>query len=203
MLRCALFLLPALALAQTTNSVTVTATRNSTLQPDQAVLGIVVETGLQSSLDDAVAALQSLGVTASSFQYVTLSQTVDYSTGAGRALLDWSFVLTAPLANMKSTITALAALQQSAPNGVSISYNVQNLQVSPQLAQSQSCSLPGLLSDARAQAARIAASAGMSVSSILALSGNTSATDSLSNPFASAASTPICSLTVKFALGSL
>jgi hypothetical protein len=168
------------------------------------VYSIYVRTGVDASLEDAIAAVQGVGVTASNFQYLQWNVTFDDTTPAMRNVLDWYFSITAPLSAAKSTVTQLAALQQSAAkagNGISITFTIQGLQVSPQLAQSQPCSLNGLLADARAQAAKLAASAGTSVGSVLAISGFTGATDTLSNPFASTASIPVCSVTVKFALG--
>jgi hypothetical protein len=198
-----LLLLPALVFGQTTpNSVTVTASRNGSLQPDQVVFSIDVESSLTSSLQDAVNALQGLGITAADFQSVQLNQVSDDS--GQRSVLGWSFTLAAPVSNMKVTVALLGAVQESiakSANGLSMSFRVQALQASPAVAKSQPCSMSGLLADARAQAAKIAGSAGMTVGSALAISGTTTASDSLANPFASASSTPLCSVTVKFALG--
>jgi hypothetical protein len=47
------------------NTVTVTASQSpTTLQPDEAVFSVAVISGLDKSLDDAVAAVSSLGITA-------------------------------------------------------------------------------------------------------------------------------------------
>ena len=52
------------------NSVTVSATRSMTQQPDQVLFGVTVQSGLNTSLDDVVAALQGSGITAANFSAV-------------------------------------------------------------------------------------------------------------------------------------
>src|ERR1700730_7421267 len=53
------------------NSVTVTATRSMTQQPDQVLFGVTVQSGLNTSLDDVVAALQGSGITSANFSGVS------------------------------------------------------------------------------------------------------------------------------------
>jgi len=130
------------------------------------------------------------------------------------AMLEWAFGLSVPLANIAATAKTLTSLQQSIGqqnSGLTLSFNVQGTQVSQQLQQSQTCVLPDLLSDAQAQAQKLATAAGLGVGNILAMSSPTtttvgSATPSISaNGFATFGSSslfaPVCSVTVKFALG--
>jgi uncharacterized protein YggE len=181
----------ALACAQTNaNSITVTASRANNVQPDQVVFQVTVNTPLTSSLDDVVSALQGSGIVASNFSSVYTTQTYDgkqYQT-----VLQWTFSLTAPLANMKATVDLFTGLQMTlsrAGKGMSLSFLVQGMQASPRAQQAQPCSLPDLISDARAQALKIANAAGATVGSILAL------TNSVSD------STATCSVMVRFAMG--
>ena len=53
------------------NSVTVTASRGVSVQADQAVFGVFVDSGLNTSLDDVLAALQGSGITVANFSGVT------------------------------------------------------------------------------------------------------------------------------------
>src|SRR5260370_16768437 len=53
------------------NSVTVTASRGASLQADQAVFGVFVNSGLNAGLDDFLAALQGSGITLATFSSVT------------------------------------------------------------------------------------------------------------------------------------
>ena len=204
MLRYAILLVPALALAQTPpNSVTVTASRNANLAPDQALISVTVNTNLNGSLDDAVAALQGSGITAANFSGV--STTVVSSGQQSVTQLRWAFSTVADLANLKATFATLTGVQQavaSKKNGMSVTFSVSGTQVSQKAAQSQPCSISDLMSDARAQAGRLASTAGMTIGAVLAVSGGTTttATGAGTNVVTSVVSQPVCSLTVKFAL---
>jgi hypothetical protein len=199
------------------NSVTVTATRSSNPQADQMLFGIFVDTGFDSNLTDVVALLQGAGVTAANFSNVSTTQGIlilDPGPNPSgdlqpRPILEWTFGLPVPMARMKDTVSQLNALQQSIAKkgGATMSFQVQGTQVSPQLQQSQSCSISDLLTDARAQAQKLADAAGLNLGVILALSSV--APNAVSSPavvisrYSSSSgsyySTP-CSLTVKFAV---
>ena len=192
----------ALATAQVTpNSVTVTASRNTNLQPDQVVFSVTVSTPVDATRDDVIAALQGSGITLANFGSVQSIQVLN-----GRVLdtaLQWFFTLPAPLTNMKATIGLLTAVQKSMAQNkptFTMSFGVSGLQVSPQAQQSQPCVLPDLVADARAQAQKLAGAAGATVGAVMAISNSTVVTDTGSGPFSQPASAPVCSLTVKFAL---
>jgi uncharacterized protein YggE len=196
-----LLLLPALAVGQATqNSVTVTASRSSDLKPDQVVFEIDVATPLTSTRDDAIAALDGTNITISNFTGVRTNQI--YNGNQVQMQLVWTFGLTADLANMKDTVGTLSAAQQrlAAKNsGISMSFFVQGTQVSPRLAQTQTCVAADLIADARAQAQKLADSARMALGSILSISG---AATSTVGGFGSLVTTPVCTLTVRFSLGA-
>src|SRR5258706_8129888 len=82
------------------NSLTVTASRSTSVQPDQAVFAINVSSTAPTSLDDVLAALQGSGVSAANFSWVS---------GFPPA---WSFTLPVPFSKMKETTTALGVLKQ-------------------------------------------------------------------------------------------
>lgn len=179
-----------LVFAQTSpNSITVTASRTNTVQPDQVTFAVNVVSPPGASRDDVLAALQGSGITAGNFTSVyTTNQYVgqQYLTA-----LQWNFTLTVPLTNLKPTIDTFTGLQMSLSKGqagYSLSFSVQGLQASAQAQQAQPCPLAGLISDARAQAQQIANAANSSVGSILAVTNMVSDT------------TAACSITVKFAL---
>jgi hypothetical protein len=201
----------ALAFAQLdSGSITIAASRSITLQPDQVVFSVAVTSGLQGTLDQVVASLQPLGISAANFLGVN---TVDPST------LQWNFKLTAPLANIKDTIAALKAADSS----LNLAFQLAGAQVSPELQASQQCSIPDLVSDARAQGQKMAAAAGMTLGPVLAVAnlpvvygilipgssglmpGNiTSARRFAPLPVYVPPSQPVtCSATIKFALQSL
>jgi len=195
-----------LAFAQLdSNTVTVTSSQTSNLQPDQVVFAVTVNSGLSASLDDIVAALQGSGITIGNFSSVSTSFPANVQSSA---MLQWSFVLAVPLAKMKDAITSLAGLQQAISgkrNGLSLSFNVQGVQVSTQLQQSQTCSISDLLSNARTQAQKLTDAAGLTLGVILGMSSGTStsagnAIPSFSSPQSWATTPPNCTVAVKFAV---
>jgi hypothetical protein len=193
------------------NSVTVTASRNVNLQPDQTVFSVRVTSGLNTGLDDVIAALQGAGIGLGNFSGVSMDQQF-VSIGPSpqpvpQPMLGWTFVLPVPLSKMKDTAMTLTNLQQTIAQknaGLALSFYVQGSQVSPQLQQSQTCAFTDLLSDARAQAQKLATASGLNVGTILAMSSSTSTTVAngvvlTGYPYISYS--PVCSMTVKFALG--
>jgi hypothetical protein len=220
MRRIALLLVAAfspIAFAQLdSNSITVAASNNVTLQPDQAVFSVTVTSSQSTGLEDILAALQGSGITIANFVGVS-------TTGQIIAVLSsnplppvntapplfWTFSLPAPLANTKATIASLTTLQQNiakANNGLTLSFNIVGTQVSQQLAQSQTCSFPGLIANATTQAQALAAAGGVTLGSILAISSSTSGVvqgdfllGAVSAVYTSTAPPP-CTITVKFAI---
>jgi uncharacterized protein YggE len=186
------------------NSVTVNISRNANLQPDQILLGIVVNTGPAATLDQVLAALQGSGITQANFSSLSSSQ--QYSPKGGPAQqLAWGFSLPVAFSNLKSTVTMLSALQTAiAKNnpGFTMSFAVQGTQVSPQAQQSVSCAAADLIADARARAQSVAAAASQSLGPLLAMSSASTATGPLSGIFATPTYLPVCSLTATFALGA-
>jgi hypothetical protein len=212
----ALLASPSLVSAQTdANSITVVASRNASLQADLAVFGVAVTSGLNASLDDVLGALQGSGITLANFtgvstptlSFIGIPTALVPVTSAPPPSLQWSFTLAVPLSKIKDTITTLTSVQQNTAkknNGLSVTFQVQGSQVSPQALQSQTCALPDLIADARAQAQKLADAAGMGVGVILAMSSATSVptatTAGLSSFLLGAVPSPNCILTVKFAL---
>ena len=177
------------------NSITVSASNSASLQPDDATFSVSVQSGLTTGFDDVVMALQGSGITAANLSSVNTEQ--QYANGSPSGLaLQWTFSLPVPLTNTKTTVASLTALEQTigAQNsGLTLSFSIVGTQVSPQLAQSQTCSLSNLIASATAQAQGIAAAAGVTLGPINAISSSTS--NVVANPYASA---PPCTITVTF-----
>lgn len=189
MLKCVpglVLILASLSLGQVNlNSVTVTSSRNASLPPDQAVFSVTVNSGINTSVNDVVAALQGSGITLANFASVSTQNGLGSQTA-----VQWSFRLIAPLSSTKDTIAMLTGLQQSLTqqkHGLTLSFAVQGTQVSQQALQSQTCAIADLIADTRSQAQTLAAASGRALSGILAMSSLTS-------------TSPVCTLTVKFAL---
>jgi uncharacterized protein YggE len=134
------------------NSISITASRSVILQPDTASISATVTTAPDTNLDDVLAGLQGSGITASNFNRVS---------SANRSLA-WNFSWTVPIAQMKDTLASLAALK--------LSYSVTGVQVSE--AATPVCPRSDLIADATAQARKLAATTGLTVGRILAVSDN-------------------------------
>jgi uncharacterized protein YggE len=190
------------------NSITVSASSNTNLQPDQVVFAVSVQSGINTGLDDIVTALQGSGITAANFSGVNTQGQTIATLGTMPPMpaptLSWSFTLPAPLANIKATVASLTTVQQNIAklnNGLMMSFSVIGTQVSQQLAQSQTCSLPGLITSATMQAQSLAAASSFTLGAILALSSSTSSVMSnsqvVANGISNSAPSP-CAITVKF-----
>ena len=196
-----LLLFPLLAAAQLTpNSVTVTATRSASPPPDVVHFNVSVDAGIDATKEAVLAAVSGAGLTATNFTGVS-----GYSLDSDRRPVTWNFTLTAPLSNLRSTIALLTAVKNSMAkdNRFGLSFSIQGSDASP---QATGCPVADLIADARSQASKLAVGAGLSVGAIQAIS---TATDSIpASGFGgiggtAAASSPVCSITVKFALGGL
>src|SRR5580704_10959843 len=138
------------------NTLTISATRSPAPQPDEAVFAVTVNSVASATLGQIVAALSNVGITSSNLSGV------DNSTAT---TLQWNFTFAAPLANLAAAINSFANLQQTIGqnnSGLTLGFNVIGTQVSEQLQQSQQtqvCSNSALISDATAQAQKIAAAA--------------------------------------------
>jgi uncharacterized protein YggE len=176
---------PVLLLAQSpSNSVTVTASQNVSQQPDQAVFGVSVTAGVDKSLDDIVSALAGSGITAASLVGITTPVALVQVGAQPQPMLQWTFRLVVPLSKVKDTTSTLSALQQSvAKADLTLSFGVQGTQVSSQAAPN--CNFGDLITQARNQAQKVAGAGGLSAGAIIGLTN----------------AVPVCSLTVRFALG--
>jgi hypothetical protein len=156
-------------------NITITATRTNVIQPDQVLIGLNVQSATTAGLEDITGALNGAGISGANFMQVStfLSQTgLQSQTG-----LVWSFTLTAPLSKLSATLTQLVSAEQTISgdnSGLTLTFYVEGLQISPQLQQSQPCSQAALLADAQAQAKQVAAAAGVSAGSILSMTEGTS-----------------------------
>src|SRR5277367_6147996 len=172
------------------NSITVSASNNATLQPDQALFSVLVQSSVNTGLDDVLAALQPAGITIANFSAVStqLGLCPMVTCTSTQAPVQWAFTLPAPLANTKATVASLTMLQQNiakANNGLTLSFSIVGTQVSQQLAQSQTCSIASLLTSDTAQAQTLAAAGGLNLGAILAMSSSTSSVVSTSQGYVS------------------
>jgi len=145
------------------NTITITATRQVTLQPDQIVFNLGVQAAETAGLDDVLAQLPGTGISAANLG----------SVNGFLNMVAWDFTLKVPLTQASATTTLLAQLEQK--SGGVVSFNVQGTQVSEALQQAQPCSQTALVADARSQAQTLAAAAGYTVGPVLAVSDGSGA----------------------------
>jgi hypothetical protein len=184
---------------------TISASRVLSIQSDQAVFNVTVDAPPAHGLDDVLTVLQASGITAAN-----LSDLYSLTDGT----LEWSFTLPVPFANVQTTAASLVSLQQTiakANKGTALDFSIDGVQTSSALAQSQFCPFTELVSDARAQAKRLADAAGLTAGSILTIDGSSANAASAPALYAlppyatfllgySAPAPPPCAITVKFRL---
>ncbi len=142
-----------------TDTITITANREVNLQPDQIVFSLQLQAPEAASLDDVLAQVAGVGITAANLVSVF---------SLGDKALAWTFNLPALVSQASATTASLLKLAQQSKQP--LTFSVLGTQVSQALQQSQPCSQASLVSDARAQAQNLAAAAGFSVGPVLAVS---------------------------------
>jgi hypothetical protein len=193
------------------NTLTITATRSVTLQPNDVTFTLSVGADGSTDLDQVVAAVSALGISSANLTSV--------SGGIVPPAVQWNFTLAVPIAKLATTIGSLTQLQQNITqnnSGLTLTFTVegtQSSQLSQKLQQSQPCSSADLISDATVQAQKLTAAAGLTLGPILRLSNAPSAQPILfaatfalggfivpSIVFESFPQSATCSLVVKFQL---
>ena len=195
-------------------TITVSASRTTTVAPDQIVFAVTLTTPLSVGIDQAVAAVSSLGFTAADLNGTGLA----YDDSRSPQGVQWNFTLAVPFAKMKSTVTAVSSLQGAIAqkrNGQSLTFSVVGSRVSPEAQATRPCSMADLVSDARTRAQSLASAAGVSVGPILEVTPATSGsatgyaipavltlTGVLDNPLLADRTVPsaTCGIVVKFRL---
>jgi hypothetical protein len=137
------------------NVVSITASRQLSVQPDQVTVNISVITNAGQSVDAALALLQGTNITAADLTTV--------STVSGATQVQWSFSRVVSIPDM----TALLAALKLSDN---IFLYVSGTSTSPAAAAAQQCPYPALINDARQQAAKLASAAGVAVGQIVSIS---------------------------------
>lgn len=210
MRRLMLILAAAAAFAQAQpNVVSITASRQLHVQPDQVAVSMTVMTDPDATIDTALALLQGTNVTAADLSNVG-------TTFGSRSTpqLQWVFSRTVSISDMTGLITAVKP-------GDNVSVIVSGAGSSAAAGTAQQCPYPALINDARAQAAKLASAAGVTVGQIVSISQGSAlaaiptfasrvgdfqsvlgiASFLVANPFPATFGPTTCSLTVQFNLG--
>ncbi|HJT86737.1 MAG TPA: hypothetical protein VJ732_02750 [Bryobacteraceae bacterium] len=154
---------------------TITASRPADIPLDQVRIILNINSDPTLGLDDVTNALAAAGITGTTFSSLNTNSTVTGGTPPQpRQVLDWSFTLYTPLANLKGALAPIVAAQQPIAknhSGLSLSFGVQGPVAAAAAQPSQSCPVADLLADAQAQAQNVATAAGVSVGPIATISG--------------------------------
>jgi len=204
------------------DTISVTASRFTPIQPDQVQLLISVNAPASTDSDQVLAALPGTGLTTSNLVNVN-SNTGDNGIGL---VLNYTFQLTTPFSKMKSTLSTLQGLVTTIganKSGLTLTFYVQGAQVSDAAQQAVPCSVPDLMADAQAHAKRLADAAGLFVGPILSVATGSIGTQQvvsgaflpaniilagaigspfgasiLPQPFLATSAPPACSIQVKY-----
>ncbi len=203
---CSLTVTFALGAAAGPGTITVAASRNVTVAPDQLMYGIIVRTPLGGSVSDAVALAPGIGITAANLTDVS------EDNGMGDiATVAWTFQMTAPFSRLKDLNATLSGLEQNAGtrNGrPALIYSVSSQTSADAVAQV--CDPTALVNDARQAAGLLAAGAGGTLGGVVGMSEGSGGSGAgvflsgqglLSASFILNVSTaPGCQMTVQFQL---
>jgi hypothetical protein len=189
------------------DTLTISASRVLSIQADQMDFNVTVDAPPSNGLDDILTAIQTSGITATNLSSL-------YSLDDGT--LEWQFTLPVSFAKVQTTAASLVSLQQTiakSNSGLTLSFSIDGAQVSSALAQSQSCPVSDLVSDAQGRAKKLTDAAGFTVGPILTIDassaiGAAARADFFSVPTGvflgyvnySAPVPPTCAITVKFRL---
>jgi hypothetical protein len=188
LLRATLLLLPSLAFGQVVNN-SVTVSASQSLQASQVTFDVTVGSGI-TTLSTILNAVSSVGITAADL--IRVSSTLFQATGTGTnniatGQLNWTFQLTVPVSEQKTSASSLAALAGAigqGNSGLSLSYSIEG---STGAVPATNCDFASLIANARTQAQQLASTANQGIGTILGITDNSSST--------------LCLLTVKFAPG--
>ena len=168
-----LAMLAAAAWAQDDNTLTVTASRPRSVQPDQVLISVTVTAPATAGPDDVLAAITGSGATLSDLTPGYAQNQVELEDPFITAGSSWPFLIPTSFDGLKTVLTALAADQQTAQQkntGFDISFSVAGTQISSALQAAQSCPYTSLFGDAQSQGTAVASAAGMGLGEVVGLS---------------------------------
>src|SRR5262245_35581395 len=126
------------------DTLSVTSSRTLNVVIDQVQVTVNVNTGLETSLDDVIAALQGTEITTANLSGINSV----WSNFGQAQRTQWTLTLAVPIARLNGALSALARVQSR--SGVDLDYFLNAVPTS-----SGSCAWPSLVSDAQAQAQKL------------------------------------------------
>ena len=150
------------------DGISITVSQNVDLPPDAIYFALAIVTEPDATVDDVLAASQSLGLTVQSLGSVTLQQ---YGPSVGQTRLAYAFNLSVPYAKFKETNEKLATVRRTmAAATPPMELQVYGISVAPSETareQARLSALPPLFDDARKRADQLAKAAGATLGPIL------------------------------------
>jgi len=151
------------------DGITVTAYRTVTLPPVEAVFNITVSADQAMTLDEVVAKLKELGITAQNLANVTTGPYGPYGPSSLALRVTYGFNVTVPLDKLKSMSDAIARLRRTELE-LEIQGFMVGLSASPAaFEEARKRALPDLLKDARTRAEEYASAAQLKVGAIVSV----------------------------------
>jgi len=185
------------------DGITVTAYRTVTLPPVEAVFNITVSADQTMTLDEVVAKLKELGVTAQNLANVTTAPYGPYGPSSLALRVTYGFNVTVPLDKLKSMSDAIARVRRT-----ELELEIQGFMVglsagAAAFEEARRRALPELLKDARTRAEEYASASQLKVGAIASVSEYSPtygyvAGFSSGSPFSTVPLTAVLSVTVRF-----
>jgi hypothetical protein len=147
------------------DTLSIAASRILSVQPDQVLVAVSVNAPATASLQDVIDEVPGFGITSADLSAAHGAFDGDRS--------QWVFTLAIPFAKLGDTLTRLASLQQKIGGPVGqpdLNFNVQGARVSDEVQAAQSCSFQALVTDAQAQAQKLASAAGLTLGPVVSVS---------------------------------
>src|ERR1700722_8614575 len=116
------------------NTLTITANRSVSLQPNDVAFTVSVGASGSTDLDQVVAAVSALGISSANLTSV--------SGGIVPPSVQWNFTLAVPIAKLATTIGSLTQLQRNITqnnSGLTLTFTVQGTQASQLSQKTQTC----------------------------------------------------------------
>jgi hypothetical protein len=155
------------------HTISIAAVRTASLPQDSVAVTLDVRSPLSASLADVTSALSRAGLAGATLTGVTTDSAFQVPPNAQR-YFQWTFTQTVPLSKLAEALKLTANAQQTiagaAGRGLDLAYRIDGVRPAPQTVAS--CRQADLIADAKTQAQRIANAAGVSLGSIVSISGN-------------------------------
>jgi hypothetical protein len=154
-----------IAHSQSPSTITVPVATAVTLSSSSATFNVTVSGFLPFTQDQALSALQGLGLTGANLTNIGIQN------GSGLTLLSYSFSFTTSYSAVPDTLSKLNALQSAAaPNSIILTVGVNVGASSDAWNQAHQQAIPALLTQAAQQAALVATGMQVNVGSIVSVS---------------------------------